>query len=91
MHFNGINPRSVVILDNASIHHVKTATELIEETGAMLMFLSYYSPDLMPIEECFSKTKTYLRAYDPLIQTLDQNEMEELILTAFANVTTMDG
>ena len=48
MPFNGINPRSVVILDNASIHHVETATQLIEETGAMLMFLPPYSPDLMP-------------------------------------------
>ena len=28
--FNGINPRSVVIMDNASIHHVEKVIDLIE-------------------------------------------------------------
>ena len=51
--FNGINPRSVVILDNAAIHHVESAINLIEETGALAIFLPPYSPDLMPIEERF--------------------------------------
>jgi len=32
--FNGTNPRSVVIMDNASIHHVEPAVRLIEEHGA---------------------------------------------------------
>ena len=34
--FNGVNPRSTVIMDNASIHHVEEVTNLIEtQTGAI--------------------------------------------------------
>ena len=51
MPFNGVNPRSVVIMDNASIHHVDAVTDLIEtQTGPKLIFLPPYSPDLMPVE-----------------------------------------
>lgn len=88
--FNGTNPRSVVILDNATIHHVESAISLIEETGALAIYLPPYSPDLMPIEECFSKVKAYIRAYDPLVQILTEYEMEEIILSAFTSVTPED-
>jgi len=54
LRFNGTNPRSVVIMDNASIHHVGPAVKWIEEHGAMLHFLPPYFPDLDPIEEAFS-------------------------------------
>ena len=37
--FNGINPRSVVILDNAAVHHVESAVSLIKETGTLAIFL----------------------------------------------------
>lgn len=53
--FNGTNARSVVILDNASIHHAEGIVELIQSTGALVQFLPPYSPDIMPIEELFSK------------------------------------
>ena len=59
--FDGNNPRSVVVLDNASIHHVDLVTRLISATGALIRFLPSYSPDLNPIEEAFSKVKSYLR------------------------------
>ena len=85
-----LNPRSVVILDNAAIHHVESVINLIEETGALAIFLSPYSPDLMPIEECFSKVKSYLRAYDPYIQISTESEMEEMILSAFTSITAED-
>ena len=58
--FNGTNPRSVVILDNASIHHVEAVTSIISAAGALVRFLPPYSPDLNPIEEHFSKVKGYL-------------------------------
>lgn len=88
--FNGVNGRSVVIMDNASIHHTERATALIEEIGAIPIFLPPYSPDIMPIEECFSKVKSFLRANDPLIQILQDTEMEDIILAAFASVTSDD-
>lgn len=88
--FNGSNGRSVVVMDNASIHHTERATSLIEEIGAIPIFLPPYSPDIMPIEECFSKVKSFLRANDPLIQILRESEIEDIILAAFASITPDD-
>ena len=88
--FDGTNPKSVVILDNAAIHHAHPAIELIEETGALAVFLPPYSPDYMPIEECFSKVKSFLRSCDPVIQIQNESEIEDLILSAFASVSADD-
>ena len=60
---------------------------LIEEIGAIPLFLPPYSPDIIAIEECFSNVKAYLRACDPVIHVLDENEMDYIILAAFASVT----
>ena len=58
--FNWINPRSVVIMDNASIHHVDAITALVErQHGAKLCYLPPYSPDFMPAEGVFSQIKKY--------------------------------
>ena len=52
--FNGSTPRSVVVLNNVSIHHIQHATSFIE-MGALVVLLPPYSPDFMQIEELFSK------------------------------------
>ena len=88
--YNGTNPRSVVIMDNASIHNIQPAVDLITSSGALLIFLPPYSPDLMPIEECFSKVKAYIRSYDPIVSVFEDKEIEELILSAFSSVTKDD-
>ncbi len=31
--YNGINPFSVVVMDNASIHYVESVVNMIEDTG----------------------------------------------------------
>ena len=49
--FDGDNPRSVVIFDNATIHHVESVISLISAAGALVRFLPPYSPDLNPLEE----------------------------------------
>ena len=47
--FNWINPHSVIIMDNASIHHIEQVVDMIEDQlGARLLFLPPYSPDLNP-------------------------------------------
>jgi transposase len=51
----------VVILDNLGAHQVEGVREAIEAVGCHLVFLPGYSPDLNPIEECWSKVKAYLR------------------------------
>ncbi len=51
----------VVVMDNLPAHKVSGIKELIEARGAKLIYLPPYSPDLNPIEKCWSKIKTYLR------------------------------
>ena len=58
--FNGSNAHSVVIMDNASKHHVEKVVECIQQTGAIIRFVLPYSPDLNPAEEVFSKIKKFL-------------------------------
>ena len=44
-------------MDNTSIHSVEGIVEMIQQVGAIVIFLPPYSPDLIlinPIEELFS-------------------------------------
>ena len=67
--FNWINPQSIIIMDNASIHHVEGVVDLIEnQAGAKLIFLPPYSPDLNPAEEVFSQVKSIMKQNDRLFQ-----------------------
>ena len=56
-----LTPESVVILDNATAHDDDEALELIETTGAKILFLPPYSPELNPIEMYWAKFKAYLK------------------------------
>jgi hypothetical protein len=46
--------RSIVVLDNATIHHSEEIIGFIESTGAKIVYLPPYSPDLNPIELMFA-------------------------------------
>jgi transposase len=54
-------PGDVVVLDNLRLHHAPIVRELIEAEGARLIFLPPYSPELSPIEPCWSLVKHHLR------------------------------
>ena len=54
-------PGQLVVLDNYSIHKHTKVQALIEARGCTLLFLPTYSPDLMPIENAFSKIKALLK------------------------------
>ena len=53
---------AVVIMDNLPVHHAQIIQDVIESVGAKVVFLPPYSPDLSPIELCWSKLKQCLRA-----------------------------
>ena len=55
-------PGDIVIADNLAAHHVDGVQHLIEVAGAPLRYLPPYSPDRNPIELCFAKLKTFVRA-----------------------------
>jgi transposase len=54
-------PGDIVILDNLGSHKGKAVKRAICKSGARLLFLPPYSPDLNPIEQVFAKLKTLLR------------------------------
>src|ERR1039458_2434332 len=56
-----LQPGDTVILDNLSSHKVAGVEQAIATTGATLLYLPPYSPDLNPIEKFFSKLKALLR------------------------------
>jgi transposase len=51
----------VVVMDNLSAHKGERVRELIEGRECELVYLPPYSPDFNPIEQAFSKLKSYLR------------------------------
>ena len=55
--YDRFESRSVVVLDNASIHHDNRVVDAIEATGALVMYTAPYSPDLNPIEWMFAQYK----------------------------------
>ncbi len=53
---------AIVLMDNLPVHHAHVIREAIAAVGAKLVFLPPYSPDLSPIELCWSKLKQLLRS-----------------------------
>lgn len=54
-----------VVMDNIGFHKSDAITKLIESTGARVVFLPPYSPDLSPIEKMWSKIKDILKRSKP--------------------------
>jgi transposase len=76
----------VVVLDNLGAHRSQAAREAVEARGARLQFLPPYSPDMNPIERCWSKIKTALRA----AKARTREALEAAIKQAIAMVTESD-
>lgn len=56
-----LQPKDVVVWDNLTPHKNSDVLAAVQATGARVEPLPPYSPDETPIEEMFSKAKTYLR------------------------------
>ncbi|KAJ5142504.1 uncharacterized protein N7515_001291 [Penicillium bovifimosum] len=54
-------PKSVLVMDNASFHHSERISQMCADAGVKLVYLPPYSPDLNPIEEFFAELKAYIR------------------------------
>ena len=52
---------SVIVMDNARIHHNNKLVSLLEGLGCHVVFLPPYSPDYNPIETAFSTIKSWIR------------------------------
>jgi transposase len=52
---------SVIVMDNATIHHSERIPQLCADAGVKLVYLPPYSPDYNPIEEFFSELKAFVK------------------------------
>src|SRR6266542_7047023 len=52
-----LKPGDVVVMDNQAAHKVAGIEEAIAMTGASLLYLPPYSPDLNPIEQLIAQLK----------------------------------
>ena len=76
----------IIVMDNNPTHKLDEIEDAIEAAGAGVLFLPAYSPDLNPIENCWSKVKSLLRSLKP--RTLD--DLLAALATAFSSITTLD-
>ena len=86
MPFDGHNSNSMVVMDNASIHHSEKVCDLVASVGALLIYLPPYSPDLNPIEEAFSSVKAFLEAHEAIVHS--SRDIETIFQASFDNITT---
>jgi transposase len=76
----------LVIADNLSAHKAAGVQEAIAASGARLLYLPPYSPDLNPIERCWAKIKTFLRA----AKARTREALDAAVMHALATVTESD-
>jgi transposase len=76
----------IVVMDNLRVHKTARVRQLIEDQGCELVFLPAYSPDFSPVEETFSKIKTFLRR----AKARTREALEEAIAAALLTVTSQD-
>jgi transposase len=53
-------PKSVLLIDNASFHRSERITQMCADAGVKLVYLPLYSPDLNPIEELFAELNNFI-------------------------------
>ena len=81
-----LRPGQIVLMDNLSSHKVNGVKEAIESAKATLEYLPSYSPDLSPIEKCWSKFKEFLRAKAARTREL----LDQAITEALDSITPQD-
>ena len=74
-----LRPGHVVILDNASFHKAPHIKDKIEATGAKVIFLPPYSPDINKIEPQWAVLKSKIKKYKHLYQNFLDNLDQQLI------------
>ena len=79
-------PDAILVMDNLAAHKAEAVQKALEAAGIDYRYLPAYSPDLNPIEPCWSKLKTRLRA--KAARTIEALETE--LGPALATVTAQD-
>lgn len=77
-------PRSVVVIDNVSIHTNARIEEVFRNHGCRVLYLPPYSPDYNPIELTFSVLKAWIRRYFHKIWLIFQGNFGSFLRFAVA-------
>eukprot|EP01043_Picozoa_sp_COSAG02_P016747 COSAG02_NODE_743_length_17764_cov_9.908916_7_plen_370_part_00 len=72
-----LHPNSIVVLDNAIIHHQPEFVEMLEDIGCLVFYLSPYSPDFSAIELCFHQMKAWLKRNQEAVRADPQMALVE--------------
>jgi transposase len=81
-----LQPGKTVVMDNLNVHRAAAVRDRIEARECQLVFLPSYSPDFNPIEEAFSKLKTYLRR----AKARTRERLESAIAEGLQRITAQD-
>jgi transposase len=81
-----LSPGDIVVLDNLGAHKTVGIQQMLARRRACLLYLPPYSPDLAPIEPCWSKVKTHLRK----AKARTRQALDSAITDALATVTDAD-
>ena len=81
-----LRPGEIVIMDTLRAPKAAGVREAMEQTGARRQYLPPYSPDLAPIERCWSKLKTALRT----AKARTREALEHAVAQALATITASD-
>jgi transposase len=81
-----LRPGNIVFLDNVPTHKMAAIEEALTAVDAKVKFLPPYSPDFSPIENCWSKVKTFLRR----VAARTQQDLDAALSQALAMITGDD-
>jgi transposase len=81
-----LTPGDMVVMDNLRAHKAVGIQQALARRGARLLYLPPYSPDLSPIEPCWSKVKTVLRT----AKARTREALDMAITAALATITDAD-
>jgi transposase len=76
----------VVVMDNLGAHHATGVRQAIEARGASVLYMPPYSPDLNPIELCWSKFNGVLRTFGARTRL----ELRQTVASAAELITRRD-
>ena len=79
-------PGDIVVLDNLGAHKAVGLQQRLARRRVRLLYVPPYSPDLSPIEPCWSKVKTSLRT----AKARTREALESALGQALATVTAVD-